>query len=302
MRWRVSLALAVGSTIVLATAIACSSDDSDSKGVSAECKKAPGYEDFAGPFFLNWCTGCHSSALAEGQRQDAPLGVDFDTLDGIRAHSERIVAFAVHSDAMPPAGGPSQAEREALGRWLSCGAPATTQGFDPPTPPPAGTTPPVTGACAVAKNKLPASSLPRCSAQTYQCVLTCEAEKSEDEVDDCREACQQADTTPPDPTTGLSCGGCTFHQAQACGEQAGCGDTVAALSCCIQDCVSKPNPGQCFAAECRDEITAFAYCVYYSDPSCLDHSGPWLGACYAAGAPTADAGAGDAAPGDAGTD
>jgi hypothetical protein len=61
--------------------------------------------------------------LPEGERQDAPLGVDFDTLDDVRRQAERIWARAGdHNQTMPPLGGPHELERSYLGEWLACGA------------------------------------------------------------------------------------------------------------------------------------------------------------------------------------
>ena len=72
----------------------------------------------------SWCTGCHSSHLAEDARWGAPEGVDFDTRAGIRAHAERALARATADPpTMPPVGGGDAEARERLGEWLACGAP-----------------------------------------------------------------------------------------------------------------------------------------------------------------------------------
>lgn len=82
-------------------------------------------EDFGGPFMLTYCTGCHHSALPEGERAGAPLGVDFDSLTDVRAQAARIWARAGDQNAtMPPVGPPPEDERARLGEWLACGAPA----------------------------------------------------------------------------------------------------------------------------------------------------------------------------------
>jgi uncharacterized membrane protein len=84
------------------------------------------FEDFGGPFVITWCTTCHSSQLPVQERADAPMGVDFDTLDGIRSQAGRIWARAAdHNITMPPVAGPDDIDRELLGEWLACGAPAT---------------------------------------------------------------------------------------------------------------------------------------------------------------------------------
>lgn len=83
------------------------------------------YEDFGGPFMSTWCTGCHASDMPEGMRQEAPLGVDFDTLEAVRARADRIwMRAADHNTTMPPLGGPDEEERNLLGEWLACGAPS----------------------------------------------------------------------------------------------------------------------------------------------------------------------------------
>jgi uncharacterized membrane protein len=56
-------------------------------------------------------------------RQMAPVGVDFDTLDGARRFPDRIAARAAGgTPTMPPAGGPTIEERALLVEWIRCGA------------------------------------------------------------------------------------------------------------------------------------------------------------------------------------
>ena len=83
------------------------------------------YENFGGPFINSNCTGCHHSALSDGERQNAPPGFDFETVALIRTHADRIWARSGDDNAtMPPAGPPEAEERALLGEWLACGAPA----------------------------------------------------------------------------------------------------------------------------------------------------------------------------------
>lgn len=85
-------------------------------------------ENFGAPFLLTHCTGCHHSSLGAGERAGAPLGVDFDSLDDVRARADRIWARAAdHNMTMPPLGGPAQDERTRLGEWLACGAPTAAE-------------------------------------------------------------------------------------------------------------------------------------------------------------------------------
>lgn len=83
------------------------------------------YESFGGPFMLTYCTACHHSRLPADQRQGAPIEVNFDSLDDVRARADRIWARgADHNDTMPPVGAAPAEERTRLGQWLACGAPA----------------------------------------------------------------------------------------------------------------------------------------------------------------------------------
>lgn len=81
------------------------------------------YGNFGEPFALDWCRGCHSSAIPAGMRQKAPMGVNFDTQEDITHWRERILMVAAGSQpTMPPAGGPPDEERALLAEWLGCGA------------------------------------------------------------------------------------------------------------------------------------------------------------------------------------
>ena len=81
------------------------------------------YDNFGAPFVINWCRGCHSSAVPVAMRQKAPADANFDNLDQVRMWSERIAVRAAGTvPNMPPAGGPSEEERLLLAEWLACGA------------------------------------------------------------------------------------------------------------------------------------------------------------------------------------
>jgi len=80
------------------------------------------YETFGEPFMTSWCRGCHSAELYPTMRQDAPLDVNLDTLDEVRARKQKIRELTVVGDSMPPRGGPSDEERALLDAWLTCGA------------------------------------------------------------------------------------------------------------------------------------------------------------------------------------
>jgi len=86
------------------------------------------YENVGAPMMLTWCVPCHSSHLAEDQRQEATLSVNFDTYEGVTAQLDRIYARAVEAvedggSPMPPGGGPSSTDLALLAEWIECGAP-----------------------------------------------------------------------------------------------------------------------------------------------------------------------------------
>jgi hypothetical protein len=258
-------------TLAAAAIGACSDPAEESSGAAPLCGSSAdlSYENFAGPFFLSWCTGCHSADLPEGVRQKAPLEVNLDSLEDIRKHKEIILERAVKRADMPPAGGPSPQERQLLGEWLGCGAPSDTPGFDPGPPSDAGGPPKPTGTCAQPRQPLPQSILPRCSATTRACIEQCPLlHEEENEIEDCREACVDADATPQDPTTGVSCSDCVFNELLACAAARGCADQTAFLYCCIEDCVKKQD-ATCLQTACADDIQAFGYCVGYGPTECV---------------------------------
>lgn len=88
-----------------------------------ECTRTPPltYDNFGEGLMNKHCVGCHSSLLPEGMREEAPVGVDFDTYQGVLTWAARIEARAT-GDApdMPPGGGPSADEVARLTEWLHC--------------------------------------------------------------------------------------------------------------------------------------------------------------------------------------
>ena len=92
-----------------------------------DCSKVTAtYQNFGATFFESYCLRCHSSALRDDlARFDAPLGIDFDTLEQAREFKNRIRLRAGELGDMPPhlLGGPapSEAERIQLMEWLDCG-------------------------------------------------------------------------------------------------------------------------------------------------------------------------------------
>jgi hypothetical protein len=86
------------------------------------------FENFGEPFLMTWCTPCHSSHLADigdpNDRQDAPVGADFDTYDHYIDWDAKVYDRAAGTNTqMPPAGGPTEEERTMLAEWIACGSP-----------------------------------------------------------------------------------------------------------------------------------------------------------------------------------
>ncbi len=106
------------SSLSIVLALAACGTDTDVRCASSQLT----YNNFGASFILNWCRDCHSAELPPAMRQDAPTDINFDTLDEIRAWSQRISLTAGTATTMPPAGGPSADERKLLVEWLRCGA------------------------------------------------------------------------------------------------------------------------------------------------------------------------------------
>lgn len=69
------------------------------------------------------CNQCHSTALAEDERDEAPMGVDFDEYT-TAAHYAREAQEWVYFDLMPPGDlGVPDEEKQALYAWAQCGTP-----------------------------------------------------------------------------------------------------------------------------------------------------------------------------------
>ena len=110
--------------LLLTTLLLGCATDEENAAIECPTDSFVTYENFGQPFMTTWCTPCHSSQLDQADaRQDAPLGVDFDSYEAVLSHAEAIQLFVVDTDAMPPAGGPSDDDLGLLAEWLACGLP-----------------------------------------------------------------------------------------------------------------------------------------------------------------------------------
>jgi uncharacterized membrane protein len=81
------------------------------------------YDNFGKQFLDTHCQRCHGASGSD--RQGAPSGYDFRTVEQVRALRDRIFARAAYENTTMPPGpdDPPEDERNKLGEWLSCGAP-----------------------------------------------------------------------------------------------------------------------------------------------------------------------------------
>ncbi len=111
--------------MVLSLIAGCTSSPS---GATCPDSNAPTYGSFGQTFMAKYCTDCHSATAAN--RHAAPSGINFDSMDDIRAHLDDIDVDAAAgpnatNTAMPQLDAkvtqaPTRAEREELGQWLAC--------------------------------------------------------------------------------------------------------------------------------------------------------------------------------------
>jgi cytochrome c5 len=115
--------LLAGPALLLATGISCD-DHVIGHGVpiTNTCLRDPPltWENYGDYIIGRQCRPCHSVYSREGQRADAPEGVDFDSWDDVLEWVDRIQARSVDTETMPPAGGMLREERVLLGEWLRC--------------------------------------------------------------------------------------------------------------------------------------------------------------------------------------
>ena len=85
------------------------------------CVDAPQvtWESWGQGFLTTYCTSCHS--VTSPSRYDAPVGVNFDTLDEVRTYAGAIRSAVVDKETMPVGGGITDDDRELLEVFLDCG-------------------------------------------------------------------------------------------------------------------------------------------------------------------------------------
>jgi uncharacterized membrane protein len=105
----------------------CGGGDGDGDGdgdIDCDAADAPTYENYGREFVANHCLTCHSAEKEGTFRLGAPVGVDFDTVEEIRADSDAVHELTVVKKTMPfGTSSLTDEERQEFGAWLDCGAP-----------------------------------------------------------------------------------------------------------------------------------------------------------------------------------
>lgn len=81
------------------------------------------YDNFGRGFMDAHCQRCHGAPSED--RNGAPSGYDFSSVDAVRKYKSRIFSRAAADNTTMPPGpdDPPVEEREHLAEWLACGAP-----------------------------------------------------------------------------------------------------------------------------------------------------------------------------------
>ncbi|MCB9670815.1 MAG: hypothetical protein H6734_15145 [Alphaproteobacteria bacterium] len=99
--------------------VAC--DDGEVEEDPCPTVPALSWENFGKGHLDKHCNGCHSSQILPFQRNEAPVGVDFDTWPLTLQFAERIHVRGMATDfPMPPGGGPSAEELATFDEWMRC--------------------------------------------------------------------------------------------------------------------------------------------------------------------------------------
>ncbi len=82
------------------------------------------YENFGEQLMLDHCTGCHGDAVAQGDRQGAPVDVNLTTHAQVHDWLELVYERSADDNtSMPVVDNMDPDDRYRLGDWLACGAP-----------------------------------------------------------------------------------------------------------------------------------------------------------------------------------
>ena len=74
------------------------------------------------PIFAAYCTSCHASDLPADERQDAPIGVDYDTAETARLNAD-LTWQMIRYGMMPLYSEMAPEDAMLVWEWLNCGGP-----------------------------------------------------------------------------------------------------------------------------------------------------------------------------------
>ena len=113
--------------LVALVGLSCGQDKQDSAVEEGpDCSRHPvlTWDNFGKPHMDKHCNGCHSVLIPLEQRQNAPVGVDFNTYGDVLEWYDRIIARStkkvLDEPSMPPGGGLSDPELAKVLEWLEC--------------------------------------------------------------------------------------------------------------------------------------------------------------------------------------
>jgi uncharacterized membrane protein len=92
------------------------------------CRDAPllTWNNFGRGFVTQHCQSCHGSEVEGEDRNEAPLDVNFDTVEQVWLRKPEILAYVPPDEPfMPPEGGVSEEDKDLLKYWLRCGVEGT---------------------------------------------------------------------------------------------------------------------------------------------------------------------------------
>lgn len=258
------------SILVAVANIACSSTTTPITPTQECTATDASYDAFVAPLMQSQCTTCHSINLTGSSRNNATVGVNFDTEDDVLAWEARIVARAITAKTMPVSAPLSKCDRERLAAYFEANstcAPdceARTCGDDG-----CGGS---CGTCDVTET---------CDASTGTCACTPACDGKECGDDGCGSTCgtciipaicsQAGQCETPAPCVG----DCTN---KVCGDDDGCGTMcthcTSPLVCntsqgsCVSNCTAN-----CTGKQCGDDGCGGSCGTCVSPNTCTTNTG-----------------------------
>jgi mono/diheme cytochrome c family protein len=104
----------------LALVFGCDGDKNDPVFVSDADVGMVNFIADVQPIVQTNCLGCHSFSISGGDRNGAPVAINFDTYENVVSNADRANA-RIQSGTMPPGGGIPETDRAILSEWVISG-------------------------------------------------------------------------------------------------------------------------------------------------------------------------------------